>query len=459
MTTSQFLQQSLGLSPQTGAENLLLYTEKKSPRLLYTCSFVFGHVLGKAVEITHDFDYFLSSSIILKLNYSHRKCQGVYTQEPHELLFETGIRPLPEAPISINGETVFCGYSKEESQSAWHFDVLATSFYFISRMEEWQIKDRDKHDRFELQHSVLAKSGVHLSPVIDKWIHAFYKHFCAFYQTAFATNKSFKVVSTIDVDNLFAYRHKGLIRTSGAMVKDVLKADFANLGRRLAVISGRQQDPFDIYEEVGKFCAEREIPLLYFFLFRNGTAFDRTVDPRSDSFDQVFDIIQRFGGAIGIHPSYHAAYKPEVMQEEIQHLASRLHRPIHFSRQHFLRFDIKSTPQKLMKEGIDVDFSMGFASGPGFRAGTSFPFYYYDFNHEAPTPLLFVPFCVMDGAYTVYQNQTPEEALTSMLELAKQVKQVNGIFISVYHERSFSDHLYKGYGSLYKNLHQQLKGI
>lgn len=453
------MQQSLGLSPQAGTESLLLFTEKTSPRLFYTCSFVFGHVLGKAIEITHDFDFFLSSSSILKLNYSHRSSHGIYTLKPKELLFETGIRPAPEEPKNINGETLFFGYTEPEKQTPWPFDVLSTAFYFISRMEEWQIKERDKHDRFELQHSVLGKINAHLSPVLDKWILAFYQHLCAFYQTPFTTNKTFKVVSTIDVDNLFAYRHKGLIRTAGAMVKDVLKADFANLRRRLAVISGRQQDPFDIYEDVGKFCAEREIPLLYFFLFRNGTPFDRTVDPRDKAFDKVFDIIQRFGGSIGIHPSYHSAYKPEMMQEEIQQLTSRLHRPIHFSRQHFLRFDIKSTPQQLMKEGIEVDFSMGFASGPGFRAGTSFPFYYYDFNHEASTSLLFVPFCVMDGAYTVYQNQTPEEALTSMLDLAKQVKQVNGIFISVYHERSFSDHLYKGYGSLYKNLHQQLKGI
>jgi hypothetical protein len=453
------MQHSLGLSPLAGTESLLLFTEKKSPRLHYTCSFVFGHVLGKAIEVTDDFDFFLSSPSILKLNYSNRNSQGIYALTPNALLFETGVRPLPEVPKNINGEIVFFGNAEKDQQSLWPFDVLATAFYFISRMEEWQITERDKHDRFELHHSVLAKIDAHLSPVVDKWIHAFYKHLCAFYKAPFNTNKTFKVVSTIDVDNLFAYRHKGLIRTAGAMVKDVLKADFANLGRRLAVISGRQKDPFDVYEEVGRFCAERQIPLLYFFLFRNGTPYDRTVDPRSDSFNQVFDIIQRFGGGIGIHPSYHAAYKPEMMQEEIRRLASRLNKPVHFSRQHFLRFNIRSTPQQLMKEGIEADFSMGFASGPGFRAGTSFPFYYYDFNLEMPTPLLFVPFCVMDGAYTVYQNQAPEEAMASMLELAKQVKQVNGIFISVYHERSFSDHLYKGYGSLYKNLHQQLKGI
>ena len=46
-----------------------------------------------------------------------------------------------------------------------------------------------------------------------------------------------------------------------------------------------------------------------------------------------------------------------------------------------------------------------------------------------------------------------------MLEMAKEVKNVNGLFITVFHERSFSDHLYQGFGTLYKNLYSSIKEL
>ena len=96
---------------------------------------------------------------------------------------------------------------------------------------------------------------------------------------------------------------------------------------------------------------------------------------------------------------------------------------------------------------------MGFASQIVFRAGTSQPFYYYDFNIEKKSELLFVPFCAMDGAYFIYNEVTPNEALQSLLNIANEVKKVNGLFISVFHERTFYNEIYEGFGNVYKTLH------
>jgi hypothetical protein len=63
----------------------------------------------------------------------------------------------------------------------------------------------------------------------------------------------------------------------------------------------------------------------------------------------------------------------------------------------------------------------------------------------------------MDGAFTVYQKQTPEQAYQELYRLAAEVKKVEGIFVTVFHERTFSDHLYMGFGSLYKKLMSELK--
>ena len=79
--------------------------------------------------------------------------------------------------------------------------------------------------------------------------------------------KNFKAISTIDIDNLYAYKAKGLLRTVGASIKDILKFDLKNLRERVLVLSGKKEDPFDIYNSVSDFCFEKKIPAYLFFSF------------------------------------------------------------------------------------------------------------------------------------------------------------------------------------------------
>ena len=40
---------------------LLIYTEKKSPRLMYICEHIFVNMLGLSIEITTDLETFVKS--------------------------------------------------------------------------------------------------------------------------------------------------------------------------------------------------------------------------------------------------------------------------------------------------------------------------------------------------------------------------------------------------------------
>jgi hypothetical protein len=157
-----------------------------------------------------------------------------------------------------------------------------------------------------------------------------------------------------------------------------------------------------------------------------------------------------------VHPSYYSSDDEKLLSREILQLSKSAGEKIIFSRQHYLRFNIQKTPHLLLQNGIAADFTMGFATQPGFRAGTSHPFYYYDFQQEKGTELLFIPFCAMDGAYSVYREQEHEKMSSDLMAMASEIKKNGGYFITVFHERSFYDHLYPGFGSLYKNLHSQL---
>ncbi len=455
MLNKQGLIDFFALQPDSRADEVLVFAPQSGERLRYTCNFIFYHGLGLRYRICADNTEFNTYSGP-KINYSRTNFNSGLWIKPAGLLEESALSDRKPKNKVKEGKAYF--FSEENVLTgAYHFDIFSAVFFLISRYEEWQSFDKDAHGRFEASQSILFDGRFHQKPVVELWLKEFGQSLKNKFQKLSLPERHFRVMSTIDVDNLYAFRAKGILRTSGAALKDVLKLDYANLKERLAVIRHKKKDPFDIYEEVSDFCFEEKIPLLYFFLFRTGTKFDRTVSPSSPAFDKVFETVHRHHATMGIHPSYDASVNPEILKREIKAISEKSNKTISFSRQHFLRFNIRSTPKELLANGISVDFTMGFASEQGLRAGTTLPFYYYDFEKERVTDLLFIPFCTMDGVYTIYKTIPAEVALEHMIGFAQEIKQVGGNFVSVFHERSFSDHLYPGFGSLYKNLHIALK--
>lgn len=445
----------LNLEVNPESPSFIIYSEERSSRLNYVSKFIFENVLKVKVVITNNNSEF-ENSVFFKINYSNKSFSNSFQILPHALLFETGVsESKPKASLK---NTLIYFYENELSgnNSNFSYDIFSSIFYFISRLEEWEAFEPDAHGRFEAGASILFKNKMQLKPVVDCWILELKNELQKFYPALNFPENKFKIISTIDVDNLYAYKAKGFLRTSGAILKDVLKFDFKNLKERLNVVSKKENDPFDIYSSISDFCLKLNIPLIYFFLFKTGTKYDRTVNPTSSFFPEVFKRIKERAAVIGLHPSYYSSNNKEILNQEINDFSEKTGEKVNFSRQHYLKFDIKTTPKLLIENGIIADFTMGFASNVGFRAGTSFPFYYYNFVTENQTDLLLVPFCAMDGAYFIYEKSGSDKMLSSLLNLANEVKQVNGFFITVFHERTFSSHLYPEYNQVYKNLFQKL---
>lgn len=446
-----FLQELIHPSVSPGAPTVLIFSPRESARLDYVCEFIFHRVLGLNYRISSGLAD-VSTGDQPCINYSEQKLPGAVQILPQGLLFETGLRS--EFPTAHWEQGRFYMFRATGSTA----DIFSAVFWSISRYEEWQNAERDRHGRFEAAQSFFFRHKAHLAPVTDQWIMDLKALLLTHYPGLDVPPIKNQVISTLDVDNLYAYRHKGWLRTLGASARDLVTGQFANLGRRLSTLIGASRDPFDIYSSLSSFCSEQKLPLFCFFLFRNDTAFDRTVDPRSGAFDKILALLKDNGAVCGLHPSYFTVNEPTRLSDEVRQFSGSYGEPVTCSRQHYLRFDIRRTPRDLLANGIEADFTMGFASSPGFRAGTAYPFRYYDLEKEQALELVAVPFCAMDGAYFVYEQLSPDEALQSLTALAAEVGRTGGNFVTVFHERTFSDHLYPGFGSLYKKLHLHLKG-
>ena len=121
------------------------------------------------------------------------------------------------------------------------------------------------------------------------------------------------------------------------------------------------------------------------------------------------------------------------------------------SRQHYIRFTLPETYRRLIENGIQSDYSMGYGSINGFRASVASPFYWYDLEKEIQTELTLYPFCYMEANSFYEQKLTPQQALDEMRHYYQVIKSVNGSFIMIWHNHFLgTDKMYAGWKEVYE---------
>jgi hypothetical protein len=106
-----------------------------------------------------------------------------------------------------------------------------------------------------------------------------------------------------------------------------------------------------------------------------------------------------------------------------------------------------------MEFDIKEDYSMGYASEIGFRASVCIPFNFYDLDLDVETKLKIVPFMLMDGTMKDYMQLPPSTAIEKAHQLVDEVKAVNGIFVTLWHNQSVNDKDdWKGWRNVYEEI-------
>jgi len=428
---------------------IYVYSNQSSIRLNYTCQFIFNHVLKCNYLICtsiNEFENYSGPKINYSLNYNNKSINI-----PVHNFLENVCPINNKLKIEIDNANEFILFKNEIKNFDFNFDLFSAVFACISRYEEWINTKFDSHNRFEIESSLFYKNNYHLQPIVDEWIIHLKELIEKIFKCNLNTN-SFKQICTIDIDNLYAFKHKGFVRNIGGAVKDLFQLKINLIIQRISVCLNITKDPFDVYDELIKHLSNSKIDVLFFYLLHTGNKFDRTLSPLNKAFKENIKKISELA-LTGLHPSYYSSTNNEFLNNEVNLYKTLTGKEVEISRQHYLKFDIKSTPNLLHSKGIKADFTMGFASKAGFRAGTSFPFYYFDFKTNLPLSLLAVPFCAMDGAYIIYETTKQEEALIQLKHLKEKVKSVGGLFITVFHERTFSKTHYKNASELFYKIY------
>jgi hypothetical protein len=426
---------------------VLIYTEKITPRLQYITDFIGREMGGQPFPLTTDRFYFSDFSGP-KINYSHERIHpDDFFIIPYTLLFEEGIREQAISCIDVNGEKAFF-----KTGGDYPFDIFAASFYLLSRYEEYLPHRLDEYGRYAHENSLAYREGFLQRPLVNNWIQDFEKTVKIKFPAFSFQHPSFSFLPTYDIDEAFAYRHKGIVRALGGMVKSAIGGQWEILKERLQVMRQQSGDPYDAYKWMDQLHEKNNLQPIYFFqVAAQRGKYDKNILPSQPAMKQLIrQHAEKY--SMGIHPSWKSGDEESLLQDEIKTLESAGGRKITASRQHYIRFKLPHTFRRLIAAGISDDYSMGYGSINGFRASVAVPFYWYDLKYEKSTSLLLHPFCFMEANSCFEQQYLPQRAYEEMMHYYHAVKSVNGTLITIWHNNFLGTYpLFRGWREVYND--------
>ena len=435
--------------------SLLIYSPKSSPRLEYILEFLFGTIIGCQYKVTHELEEFTNAQGA-KINYSKEQHNpNGLNIVPIGMMEEDDLNEYHHAFFNWDNLPVIYKTSTEEIP----FDIFSASFFLLSRYEEYLDLKLDEFQRFPHTSSIAYKYNFLDRPIIDQWAQRFKKILQSNFPELQFEENEFQFIPTYDIDIAYSYKHKGLLRNAGGALRDLSRGDLSAIKNRMQVLTHSEKDPFDSFEFLDDLHKEHKLTPIYFFLLGSGGKLDKNLSVNNPQFKELIQQISK-KYEVGIHPSYRSNDEQHELQTEINRLDTLTSSDITKSRQHYIRFTLPETYKKLIAHGIKEDYSMGYGSINGFRASTSHPFYWFDLDKNEKRDLKVFPFCFMECNSFFEQKQNIKETNKEIAHYIKEVKEVNGTFISVWHNFSLGTYkLWTGWGQLYQDQVSKLKEL
>lgn len=372
---------------------------------------------------------------------------GNLTSLPPSKLLPEGARPQlrEELPILFpvdfrDGKSTV--ESKENSGGVFFtIDLVAATFFMLSRWEETVVPARDSHGRFPAHASVAHKQRFLDRPIIDEFaliVREWIKYLNPNWN---APSPQFRIHITHDIDHPLCYTYpSNLLRTLGHNSLSTRQplAGIRELLKNLRATWDWHRDPYYLaIHRLMDLSDQHGLNSTFFVMTERSGRFDPYHnDPRKEPYRRIIKEIVDRNHEIGIHPSYGTFLNPSKLAQEKARLDSILSVPSRKSRQHYLRFRVPETWRFLEESGVAEDSTLTFAEHVGFRCGTCHPFPTYDVKTNRQMKLVEEPLIVMDGSLKHYMRLTPEQGKDITIKLAQRCQAVGGTFNLLWHNSS-----------------------
>ena len=422
---------------------LLVYSHKITPRLKYTFKQISKRILGIPVSFTNKIEDFIAHDS-LKMSYANQPLGNEFHVRSHKILFEQG---LSDIDIHVNNwENTKCYFATSE-KSHLPYDIFSATFYLLSRYEEYLPHVKDAYGRYVVSESLAYKNDFLHQPVVDIWAYKFKDALQKRYPDFEFPKRNYTVKPIIDVPSAYNYNYKGLMRTIGGTLNDLVRFKFSGIYERYAVLLGFKKDPYNTFSYIINKQKGSKFKFLVFFLIGDYSTYDKNININKRKFQSLIKSVADYSN-VGLKASYLALNDEKLLKKEKTEMESVINTDLKATRFSHNKFHLPESYRHLIDLEIREDYSMGYLNHIGFRAGTCTPFLFYDLDYEVQTPLKVCPFQMIDFALLKIVSLLDKKQ--ELLKIISQVKQVDGTFTPIFHNYTFSyDERWKGYKELF----------
>jgi hypothetical protein len=354
----------------------------------------------------------------------------------NEFTFEEDIPVLyGDGQVIISESEIFCG-----------IDVFASSFFMITRWEEFVNRGRDNHDRFPARASVAYKNKFLNRPIVNEYIEMIWNMLLKLGYKGERKKKSFELILTHDIDIL---KSSNSFRS---LIGDIIKRKSLSLA--LHNLFSFFYDPansfnflMDVSERIG-------VKSRFFFMSVHPETITNNPQNylKSLRFNSLIKEIIKRGHIIGFHPGYFTYKNNAQWLKEKTILEDAIGFKVNEGRQHYLKLDITETLNIWDDNGMNIDYSLGYADKEGYRCGTGDSFQIFDFIRRKKLHLIETPLVLMDGSLTTYQSLDAEIAREIIEEYLNLGKKYSMKTVLLFHNSSFDRKNWKGWKRMYENV-------
>ncbi|WP_066221219.1 polysaccharide deacetylase family protein [Formosa haliotis] len=410
---------------------LLVYTHKITPRVKFAFKHLCTRILGIPVSFTTTIETFIAHDS-LKMSYTKQALGGEIFVRSHDLLFEQGLSD-PDLNVSKWEETKCFFFNGDKS--AMPYDIFAASFYLLSRYEEYLPHVKDEYGRYEAKESLGYRHNFLKQPVVDIWAYKFKAVLKTHYPDYKFEERDYMIKPVIDVPSPYEFRLKGLMRTFGGTLKDLFALRFKKIYYRYMVLFGLKRDPYDSFKYILNKQKQTPYKFHFFFLIGDYSTYDKSVSVFRKDFVSLIKSVADYC-KVGLKVSYFAIEDQDILKTEKLRMEGIINTSLIESRNSFSKLNLPDLYRNLVELEVQDDYTMGYVNELGFRAGTCTPFFFYDLDYEVQTPLRVNSYHVIDSA--LLKNASLLDKKESLQYIINQVKRVNGEFVPVFHNYTFS---------------------
>ena len=389
--------------------------------------------------------------------------------------FDAGIygtaESLPHLPLQIWEEApILFGTPKTEiinDTLILYADLIASTYFLISRYEEMVRADkRDVHGRFPGKESLPYRAGLIDSPLVDEYGKLLRIQLretgC---EVPKLPKQIRKIYLTHDVDQLSHYRNfRGFL---GGLLRGIKRPKEGNKAIK-SYFGGLRNDPWFTSPWLFKFDnSVRQIvgndrcePIVFIKVGGGARKEDKPfITHHIQDFQSLVMLCKKKNITFGLHSSYEAGMKPDLITDEKKHLEKVSKKTITYNRHHYLDSREPEDMQALIDAGITDDFTMGYADVAGFRLGTCRAVKWINPKTRKLTSLTLHPLTIMDGSLSDkrYMYMNAHEAYEYCIRLINMVESWNGELVLLWHNTSVEDNPQSYHRKLYQDIIKYLK--